>query len=83
MKKWNVAKLNKDVAVDISMRHELPMLIAMLLQIRGITNDDDIYDFLYNDSELTDPFLAKDMEKAAQRIKKAIETIVFSIAFAI
>ncbi len=73
MKKWNVAKLNKDVAVDISMRHELPMLIAMLLQIRGITNDDDINDFLYNDSELTDPFLAKDMEKAAERIKKAIE----------
>lgn len=73
MKKWNVAKLNKDRAVDISMRHELPMLIAMLLDIRGITSDEEIHDFLYNDSELSDPFDAKDMEKAADRIKQAIE----------
>ncbi len=73
MKKWNVAKLNKDVAVDISARHELPMLIAMLLQIRGITDDDEINDFLYNDSVLSDPFDAKDMEKAVTRIKDAIE----------
>lgn len=73
MKKWNVAKLNKDVAVDISMRHELPMLIAMLLQIRGITDDEEINDFLYNDSVLSDPFDAKDMEKAVERIKQAIE----------
>lgn len=73
MKKWTVAKLNKDRAVAISTRHELPMLIAMLLDIRGIVSDDAINDFLYNDSVLTDPFEAKDMEKAAERIKQAIE----------
>ena len=50
MKKWTVAKLNKDRAVAISTRHDLPMLIAMLLDIRGITDDDAINDFLYNDS---------------------------------
>ena len=73
MKKWTVAKLNKDRAVAISSRHELPMLIAMLLDIRGITDDDAINDFLYNDSILTDPFDAKDMDKAVERIKKAVE----------
>ncbi len=73
MKKWTVAKLNKDIAVDISMRHELPMLIAMMLAIRGITGDEEINDFLYNESELSDPFDAKDMEKAVERIKQAIE----------
>ncbi|MBQ2971424.1 MAG: single-stranded-DNA-specific exonuclease RecJ [Ruminococcus sp.] len=73
MKKWTVAKLNKDRAVAISTRHELPMLIAMLLDIRGITDDEAINDFLYNDSVLTDPFDAKDMDKAVERIKQAIE----------
>lgn len=73
MKKWTVAKLNKDRAVAISTKHELPMLISMLLDIRGITDDDAINDFLYNDSVLTDPFDAKDMQKAVERIREAVE----------
>ena len=74
MKKWTVAQLNKDRAVAISTKHELPMLISMLLDIRGITDDEKIQDFLYNDYELTDPFAAKDMQKAVDRIKDAIES---------
>lgn len=74
MKKWTVAQLNKDRAVAISTKHELPMLISMLLDIRGITDDDEIQSFLYNDSVLTDPFKAKDMYKAVDRIKQAIES---------
>lgn len=74
MKKWTVAQLNKDRAVAISTKHELPMLISMLLDIRGITDDDKINDFLYNDFELSDPFKAKDMQKAVDRIKDAIES---------
>ena len=73
MKKWTVAQLNKDRAVAISTKHELPMLISMLLDIRGITTDEQINDFLYNDSVLTSPFEAKDMDKAVERIKDAIE----------
>lgn len=73
MKKWTVAQLNKDRAVAISTEHELPMLISMLLDIRGITSSEEINDFLYNDSQLTSPFEAKDMEKAVERIKDAIE----------
>ncbi len=73
MKKWTVAQLNKDRALAISTKHELPMLISMLLDIRGITSDDDINQFLYNDSVLSDPFEAKDMQKAVDRIVTAIE----------
>ena len=73
MKKWTVAQLNKDRAVAISSEHELPMLISMLLDIRGITTEEEINDFLYNDSDLTSPFEAKDMDKAVERIKDAIE----------
>ena len=57
MKKWTVAQLNKDRAVAISTKHELPMLISMLLDIRGITDDEKIQDFLYNDYELTYRFV--------------------------
>ncbi len=73
MKKWTVAKLNKSRAVEISTRHDLPMLIAMLLDIRGITTDEEINDFLYNDSVLSNPFDAKDMEIAVERIREAVE----------
>lgn len=74
MKKWTVAKLNKDRAVAISVKHDLPMLISMLLDIRGITADDEIIEFLYNDSKLSDPFEAKDMDIAVERIIEAVES---------
>lgn len=74
MKKWSVAQLNKDRAVAISTQHSLPMLISMLLDIRGITGDDEINDFLYNESVLSDPFIIKDMDKAVERIKEAVES---------
>lgn len=45
----------------------------MLLQIRGIRTDDDIRDFLYNDSEIDSPLTIKDMDKAASRVSRAIE----------
>ena len=39
MKKWITQKLNKDNALSVSQRYDLPMLIAMLLDIRGITEE--------------------------------------------
>ena len=64
MKKWVTRKLNKDNAVAISQRYDLPMLIAMLLDIRGITDEDAIIDFLSNDTLTASPFEIKDMDKA-------------------
>ena len=43
MKKWVTRKLNKDNAVAISQRYDLPMLIAMLLDIRGITEEEMLH----------------------------------------
>ena len=73
MKKWVTRKLNKDNAVAISQRYDLPMLIAMLLDIRGITDEDAIIDFLSNDTLTASPFEIKDMDKAVERIQAAIE----------
>ena len=73
MKKWVIRKLNKENAKTISDRFELPMLNAMLLDIRGITDDEAIADFLYGDTLDASPFEIKDMDAAADRIRAAIE----------
>lgn len=73
MKKWITRKLNKDSAVAISQRYDLPMLVAMLLDIRGITREEDIIDFLSGETLTASPFEIKDMDKAVERIRRAIE----------
>ena len=72
MKLWSVAKLDKTKAGEIQSRYELPAIVAMLLQIRNITTKDEIEGFLYNDSFIADPFEIKDMDKAVERINKAL-----------
>ena len=73
MKPWSVAKLDKTKAGEIQSRYELPAIVAMLLQIRNITTKDEIEGFLYNDSFIADPFEIKDMDKAVERINKALD----------
>lgn len=73
MKQWNVAKLNKMVAMAIAKKYELPMLLSMLLAIRGIISENDISDFLNNETTLRDPFEIKDMDKAVERIQNAVD----------
>ena len=73
MKLWTVAPLDKAEASEIQNKYELPAIIAMLLQIRNIKTKEEIEDFLFNESEIASPFDIKDMEKAANRIRKAID----------
>ncbi len=74
MKQWSVAKLNRENAKTISEKYDLPPIIAALMDIRGIVNEDDINAFLYEESFIDNPFEIKDMDKAAKRIKKAVES---------
>ena len=73
MKLWSVAELDKNEASQIQTKYELPAIIAMLLQIRNIKTQEEIEDFLYNDSQIASPFEIKDMDKAVQRIKSSLE----------
>lgn len=73
MKQWSIAKLNKDNAGTISDKYELPSIISALLDIRGITTEEDIRNFLFNETDIEDPFSLKDMDKAVLRIKQAID----------
>ena len=73
MKLWTVAPLDKKEATEIQNKYELPAIIAMLLQIRNIKTKEEIEDFLFNDSQIASPFEIKDMEKAVERIKIALD----------
>ncbi len=72
-KKWVVADCNKEIAADIAENCGIEPFAALLLCARGMTDEFEIESFLY-DTELIDPFTLPDMEKACERIHKALET---------
>ena len=73
LKLWHIASLDKAAALKIQNENKLPPIVATLLQIRGICQQEEIDDFLYNESEIADPLEIKDMDKAADRVRRAIE----------
>ena len=71
--KWIMKKSNSEASKTISEKLELHHLTANILVNRGIDTAEAAKDFLNPDVEtLLDPFLLKDMEKAVERIKKAL-----------
>ena len=73
MKVWSVAKVNKERAIAMASKLEIPPLLAMMLDIRGITKEEDVINFLQENKDFSDPFLMKDMDKAVERITTAVE----------
>ncbi len=73
-KKWLLREFDKQRVVEISKRFHISPLTAIILYNRGIQEDKAIDRFLSKDlSVLHDPYLLKDMEKAAARIRQAQE----------
>ena len=60
------------MAAELAESYELDPFAALLLVSRGVTAD-NADEFLYPQCDI-DPFLLPDMEKAANRIRKAIES---------
>ncbi len=73
MKNWKVEKVDKELVKNIVSDTGIPSITAMLMSIRGITAPEEAERFLYENEELDDPFLMTDMEKAVERIEKAID----------
>lgn len=73
-KKWILREFDKTRVVEISKNFKISPLTAIIMYNRGITEDNEIREFLErNLSTMHDPFLMKDMDKAAERIHLAKE----------
>ena len=74
-KKWEVCKENKNDIDKISKENGLGNLISSILASRGIIEKEEVREFLNpTRDDFHDPFLMPDMEKAVDRILKAIQT---------
>ncbi len=70
---WKVVPVNERLIESISQKYQLPYLIARLLYLRGV-QEQDIKNFIDPKLQtlLPDPSCLKDMDKAAARIADAI-----------
>lgn len=72
-KKWLTAHIDKDLAAQVAENHSLDPFTALILVSRGITEYEDVEEFFDTDFSFCDPYLITDMDKAVERIEKAIE----------
>lgn len=72
-KKWITAHIDKEMAAQVAENHSLDPFTALILVSRGITEYEDVEEFFDNDFSFCDPYLIADMDKAVERIEKAIE----------
>ncbi len=72
-KRWNIAKADKDKSAILQQSLKINPVICDILVQRGIESYDTAKDFFRPQlSSLHDPWLMKDMDKAVDRICKAI-----------
>lgn len=71
-KKWLLREFDKNRVLEMSKTFHISPLTAIILYNRGIHDDEAITRFLSKDlGVMHDPYLLKDMEKAAERIRRA------------
>ena len=72
-KKWEFYEENSEEIIDIAKKHNISELLTKILVNRGITHDKEIDTFLNpTRNDFYDPYLMPDMDKAVERIIKAI-----------
>ena len=74
IKKWEIYQTNEEKVEELQKKYKLNKLLSTLLTNRGIIEEAEITKFLNpKRSDFYDPFGMPDMEKAVERILKAIK----------
>lgn len=73
IKRWRVLPHDPTAAAKFAEEAGIPPLLAVLLQTRGITGDAEADAFLNGWREFSDPLAMKDMDRAVERIGRAID----------
>ncbi|RMZ49599.1 single-stranded-DNA-specific exonuclease RecJ [Candidatus Marinimicrobia bacterium PRS2] len=70
---WKFKSVNEDCVNQVAETFNLPHTIARVMSLRGINSRAESKDFFYPDiNHMHDPFLMLDMNKAVERILRAI-----------
>lgn len=72
-KYWQFSSFDKKQAAQLAYDYGYDEFAVLLLNSRGITDPEEIAQFMDKEIELSDPFLIKDMDKAVMRIHKAVD----------
>lgn len=72
MYKWQINAPDPGLTAQLGRDTGFPDLICRILVSRGIT-DKEAADVFFNKTELADPFIIKDMDKAAKALAEAVE----------
>ena len=73
-KQWEIYNVDEKLIKEIAKKFNISELVARIIAHKGIEKDEDINEFLKpTRKDFHDPFLMPDMEKAIDRIVKAIK----------
>ncbi len=72
IKRWAAPPLDRNKAGELAARHGLSPFLAAMLELRGFSSAADL-DALLGQGEIADPFLMKDMDRAVERIRRALD----------
>ena len=70
---WQVNRPDEQAAAKLAAQIGAPKLLARVLTARGLDTPEKAMGLLGQDAPLTDPMLMKDMDKAVERILRAID----------
>ncbi len=71
--RWKVQQADQQAVMELITQLKITPLVAQLLVNRGLDTVESARSFLFPDQEFHDPYLLKDMDKAVERIRKAIQ----------
>lgn len=72
-RKWVVKQADKETASAISEKFNIDPFLAFLLVARGLDNELAVHSFLHAGETFSSPFGFKDMDKAVNRIREALD----------